>query len=182
MPRFFYSDCVITNIAKITSAKTVYSATINDRQASRLVMDEKTSEFLTGIGKGSTNRVWFLAVGLRKALVIVCIENSAGERHSMRNTLFQKIYSLTIRPLCFGFLAWFASWILLFIPLLIIHNGNVREAGPAMETLSIQVGVVAAVAFCALSLTVFLRLGNLDSWSRGDLQRYTSAKQRAFGS
>ncbi|WP_459758927.1 hypothetical protein [Pseudomonas fluorescens] len=118
---------------------------------------------------------------MRKALMIVCIENAAGERHSMRNTLFQKIYSLTVRPLCFGFLAWFASWILLFIPLLIIHSGNVREAGPAMETLSIQVGVVAAVAFCALSLMIFLRLGNLDSWNRGDLQRYTSAKQRAFG-
>jgi len=94
-------------------------ASIDGRQSERLSMEPEVYQYLTGIGKGTKNRVWFFAMGFKKAMMIAGMENAAGERQVMKEKLSQKLYTLTIRPACAGFLFWFLAWVILYIPVTI---------------------------------------------------------------
>ena len=190
MPKFFTTDCVISNLSRIEPGKDVFKETIVGRQIERLVMEPEVYQYLTGIGKDTKNRVWFFAPGFKKALIIGGIENAAGERQVIKSKLSHKLYNLTIRPACAGFLFWFASWLVLVIPVA-LYAYNVAEKswkGPGatiyniINPIGIYGGIAVAIGLSFSAWHLYKKLANLDAWQSGDTTAYTKAVKPAFGS
>lgn len=190
MPKFFSSDCVISNLSRIHAGQNVFKASIDGRQTERLAMEPEVYQYLSGIGKGTKNRVWFFAPGFKKALVISGIENAVGERQVMKSKLSHKLYNLTIRPACAGFLFWLLSWVVLIIPVaLYAHKVAERSwKGPGetiyniINPIGIYGGIAAAIGLSLSAWHLYKKLANLDAWQSGETTPYTKAVKPAFGS
>jgi len=76
---WFYDDCVIHNIVKLESKSdnVTCEAIINNRKAQKVTMIWAAYEYLTGVGKGSRNRVYF--TGTSKELGLVALRNDKGQ-------------------------------------------------------------------------------------------------------
>ena len=190
MPKFFASDCVISNLSRIHAGQNVFKASIDGRQTERLAMEPEVFQYLSGIGKGTKNRVWFFAPGIKKALVIAGIENAAGERQVMKSKLSHTLYNLTIRPACAGFLFWFAAWVILLIPVsLYAYNvATLSYKGPGefiynvINPIGIYGGIAAAIGLSFSAWHLYKKMSDLDAWQSGETTPYTKVVKPVFGS
>ncbi|WP_223448502.1 hypothetical protein [Pseudomonas sp. BF-R-19] len=190
MPKFFYSDCVISDLRRIAPGRDVFMASIDGRQSERLTMEPEVYQYLTGIGKGTKNRVWFFAPGFKKVLMITGMENAAGERQVMKEKLSHKLYNLTIRPACAGFLFWFLAWVVLVIPVALYayKKATLSYKGPGefiynvINPIGIYGGIALALGLSFAAWHFYKKLANLDAWQSGETTSYTKAVKPAFGS
>jgi hypothetical protein len=178
MFKFFYSDCVISEVTQTGSTRNVAKAVIDGRAVDKISLSPEMYSYFTGIGKGTKNRVWFHVMNFfgKKLLSIIAVENAAGERLLEPFSLKNKIQSLTIQPACLGFLTWFAAWVVVGIPWLAMGG----DAFNINVTL-IFASVVAGVLFWFASLVYLFKRGTLNSWMAGDLSAYTKAVKPVFG-
>ena len=179
MPKFFYTDCVISDLKQIDFHRDEFTARINGRTAKRLAMTHDLYHHLMGADRSGKSRVWFYAPGFNKALVIAAVR-PAGQEHSLlRNRAISSPYKMLFRTLLAGLLAWFATWALLAIPVLSWYGANAQKGVPLLETLSLQIGMgVALLSFCYW-LWVRVKMHRLERWQAGDLTPYTQAQSPA---
>lgn len=189
MFKFFYSDCVLSDLQIIKNGNNqftyVVSAKIDGRAAKRLVMDKEMYNYFTGVGAGTKNRIWFLGLsflGSKKGLILEGIENEAGERFKTRVKNSHVVHDLVVKPPCLGFLVWFMSWIILFIPVAILVHGDTRAGNEIISQFATWAGIAAAVWMFVVGLRVVKKTSSFDSWSAGDVSAYTTAVKPAFGS
>ena len=175
MPKFFYTDCVITDLKQIDFHRDEFTARINGRTAKRLAMTHDLYHHLMGADRSGKSRVWFYAPGFNKALVIAAVQPADHPHNVLRNRAFSSPYKMMFRTLLAGVLAWFATWALLAVPVLSWYGANAQKGVPLLETLSLQIG--AGVAFLSFSywLWVRLKMHRLQRWPSGDLTPYTQA-------
>lgn len=187
--KFFYSDSVISNLEPLSTTGTycTVSARIDGREVKKLGMSNEMFHYFTGVGKGTQNRIWFYrALG---TLFIGGIENAAGERLRAKETMGMKLYSLTIRPACAGFLVWFLSWVVLIIPVAIYVHSLAEKpwGGPGgaiydiINPIGIYGGIAVAGWLFVFAWNLYKKLANLDTWPAGDVSVYTKAVKPAFG-
>ena len=175
MPKFFYTDCVITDLKQIDFHRDEFSARINGRTAKRLTMPHELYHLLMAADRSAKRRVWFYAPGFNKALVIAAVQPADHPHNVLRNRAISSPYKMIVRTLLAGVLAWFATWALLAVPVLSWYGANAQKAVPLLETFSLQIG--AGVAFLSFSywLWVRLKMHRLQRWPSGDLTPYTQA-------
>lgn len=175
MPKFFYTDCVITDLKQIDFHRDEFSARINGRTAKRLTMPHELYHLLMAADRSAKRRVWFYAPGFNKALVIAAVQPADHPHNVLRNRAFSSPYKMMFRTLLAGVLAWFATWALLAVPVMSWYGANAQKGVPLLETLSLQIG--AGVAFLSFSywLGVRLKMHRLQRWPSGDLTPYTQA-------
>ena len=175
VPKFFYTDCVITDLKKIDFHRDEFTGRINGRTAKRLAMTHDLYHHLMGADRSAKSRVWFYAPGFNKALVIAAVR-PAGQEHSvLRNRAIRSPYKMLFRTLLAGLLAWFATWALLAIPVLSWYGANAPKGVLVLETLSIQIGTGVAALYLSYLLWVRAKINRLDSWQPGDIAPYTRA-------
>ena len=175
MPKFFYTDCVITDLKQIDFHRDEFSARINGRTAKRLTMPHELYHLLMAADRSAKRRVWFYAPGFNKALVIAAVQPADHPHNVLRNRAISSPYKMIVRTLLAGVLAWFATWALLAVPVLSWYGANAQKGVPLLETLSLQIG--AGVAFLSFSywLWVRVKMHRLQRWPSGDLTPYTQA-------
>ena len=175
MPKFFYTDCVITDLKQIDFHRDEFSARINGRTAKRLTMPHELYHLLMAADRSAKRRVWFYAPGFNKALVIAAVQPADHPHDVLRNRAISSPYKMIVRTLLAGVLAWFATWALLAVPVLSWYGANAQKGVPLLETLSLQIG--AGVAFLSFSywLWVRVKMHRLQRWPSGDLTPYTQA-------
>ena len=144
MPKFFYTDCVISDLKQIDFHRDEFTARINGRTAKRLAMTHDLYHHLMGADRSAKNRVWFYAPCFNKALVIAAVQPAGQEHNVLRNRSLSSPYKITFRTLLAGLLAWFATWILLAVPVLSWYGANAQKAVPLLEALSIKIGAGVA--------------------------------------
>lgn len=188
MAKFFYADCVISNveIETQTKAQMLVTARIDGRELKKLSMSEEMVRYFNGVGKGTQNRIWFYRYGLTDITFIAAVENAAGERlERFAVSMGMKLYDLLVRPACVGFLLYFATWVVLFLPVGVYfnrHGGGAGDAYNIINPLGIYGGVALGIWLSYKSWDLYKKLANLDTWAAGDLTRYTKAVKAAFGS
>ena len=173
MPRFFYKDCVVSNLQRADHKGDVFTAFIDGRKASRLIMDNRVFHYLIGPGKNTKNRIWFYDPGFKKGLVVAGVGGGAEFRNVERNMSFNTQYKLATRPIIAGILAWFAAWVLLTVPVLTLYGGNARNGVHFLETTTVVIGCGTAALFLAHALWVVNKMKNLDRWRTGSTDSYT---------
>lgn len=173
MPKFFYTDCTITNLQRVDSKDDVFTALINGRKCERLVMDNEIYHYLLGPGKNTKSRIWFYDPVFRRPLTIAFAGGIAGTGYIARNLSLDTTYKLATRPIIAGLLVWFATWVLLIIPVIVLNGATSSQAIHFIEPLAIGFGCVTAVAFLASALWVVKKTKRLDRWLPGDISRYT---------
>ena len=175
VPKFFYTDCVITDLKQIDFRRDEFSARINGRTAKRLAMSNEIYHSLFGADRSAKSRVWFYAPGFKKALVIAAVQ-PANQRHNvLRNRSLSSPYKMLFRTLLAGLFAWFATWALMAVPVLSWYGANAQKGVPLLETLSIQIAAGVAALCFAYWLWVRVKMNRLDKWQPGDMALYTQA-------
>ena len=175
MPKFFYTDCVITDLKQIDFHRDEFTARINGRTAKRLAMTHKLYHHLMGADRSAKSRVWFYAPGFNKALVIAAVQPPGHPHNVVRNRAISSPYKMLFRTLLAGLLAWFATWALLAIPVLSWYGANAQKGVPLLETLSLQVGAGVALLSFGYSLWVRAKMQRLERWQSADLTPFTQA-------
>ena len=173
MPRFFYKDCVVGNLQRVDHKGDVFTALIDGREASRLIMDNRVFHYLIGPGKNTKSRIWFYDPGFKKGLVIAGAGSDADGRNAERNKSFNTLYKIATRPIIAGVLAWFAAWVLLAAPVLTLYGGNARSGVHLLETATVVIGCGAAALFFAHALWVVNKMKSLDRWRAGSIDSHT---------
>lgn len=176
MPKFFYTDCSITNLQRVDTKDNVFTALINGRKCERLVMDSEIYHYLLGPGKNTKSRIWFYDPGFRRPLTIVFAGGIAGTGFVARNLSLDTTYKLVTRPIVAGILAWFATWILLVIPVLGLYGASASQGIDLIETLAVGIGCATGAAFLASALWVVKRATKFGQWLPGDIMRYTKER------
>ena len=179
MPKFFYTDCVITHLKQIDFHRDEFSAQINGRTAKRLVMTHELYHHLIGADSRAKSRVWFYAPGLNKALVIAAVQPADHKHGVLRNRSISSPDKIVTRTLLAALLAWFATWALMAIPVLSWYGANAQKGVLVLEALSIQVGAGVAALSLSYWLWIRVKMHRLASWQRGDIARYTQANSPA---
>ena len=175
MPKFFYTDCVITDLKQIDFRLDEFSARINGRTAKRLAMSNEIYHSLFGADRSAKSRVWFYAPGFKKALVIAAVRPANQQHNVLRNRSLNSPYKMLFRTLLVGLFAWFATWALMAVPVLSWYGANAQKGAPLLQTLSIQIGAGVAALCFAYWLWVRAKMDKLDKWQAGDLAPYTQA-------
>ena len=175
MPKFFYTDCVVTDLKQIDIRRDDFSARINGRTAKRLAMSNEIYHSLFGADRSAKSRVWFYAPGFKKALVIAAVQPANPQHNVLRNRSLSSPYKMLFRTLLAGLLAWFATWALMAIPVLTWYGANAQKGVPLLQTLSIQIGAGVAALCFAYWLWVRVKMNRLDKWQSGDMAPYTQA-------
>jgi len=173
--KFFYADCVISDIHQPGFVDEIYTALINGRETKKLWLTRDFYRYLTGVGKGTTNRVWFVVLG--GLLTVIAMENSAGERLTRPNPTGHIFFDVVIRPLCLGFITWIVAW----VPVAIysaVKTGDMFGYPGA----SVALGALAALLLGAHALRTHTKLANPSAWEQGDLSLVTNALKPEFGS
>lgn len=180
MPKFFYMDCVISNLERFDFHSDEFSACIDGRDVERLAMDNTIYLYLIGPGKNTRNRVCFYAPGFKKALTIARISDAADPQKVMCNTSLTSLSKLVFRPLIAGLLAWFAAWILMVVPVLSWYGANAPKGVDVLEVLTLQIGCVAATLLFAYSVWVALKTTRSSNWQSGGIAPYAKAQAPAL--
>ena len=173
MPRFFYKDCVVSNLQRIDHKGDVFTALVDGRKAPRLIMDNRVFHCLIGPSKNTKSRIWFYDPGFKKGLVIAGVGGDAEGRNVVRNMSFNTQYKLATRPIIAGILAWFTAWVLLAVPVLTLYGGNAQSGVHLLETATVLIGCGTAALFFAHALWVVNKMKNLDRWRTGSTDSYT---------
>lgn len=174
MLSFFYKDCVVSNLQRVDHKGDVFTALIDGRKASRLVMDNRVFHYLIGPGKNTKNRVWFYDPGFVKGLVIIAVGSAADGQIAERNQSFNTLYKLAARPVIAGVLAWFSAWAVLAVPVLNLYGGNARNGTNLLESVTVVIGCGTAALFLAHALWLRNRMNKLDRWRAGSTDSYTT--------
>ena len=154
MPKFFNTDCFISGLRPIDFHSDEFSARINGCTVKRLAMSNEIYHHLSGANNNTKSRVWYYDPGLNKALTIAAVQHAGPGHKVLRNRSISNPIKLMARTLLAGLLAWFATWVLMAIPVLSWYGANAQKGVPLLETLSIQIGVaVAALCFVCDPLT-----------------------------
>lgn len=173
MLRFFYEDCVISNLQRADRKGDVFTALINGRKTSRLVMDNRAFHHLTGPGRNIKNRIWFYDPGFKKGLVITRVSSDAEGRTARCNSSFNTLSKLVTRPIIAGILAWFMAWVILAVPTLTLYGGNASSGVHWLETATVVIGSGTAALFLSHALWVVNQIKNIDRWGAGSTASYT---------
>jgi hypothetical protein len=173
VPKFFYTDCVITDLKRFDFHIDEFTANINGRQAKRLAMTNDLYHYLMDSGHTTKTRLWLYDPGFNKALIVAAAKHIANESNVQRNTSINNLRSFAIKPLLAGLLAWFAAWVLMVIPVFSWYGANAQKGVHLLETLTLQIGVAAAALLFGYALWVRIKLARLDSWQSGDITPYT---------
>ena len=102
MPKFFYTDCVITDLKQIDFRRDEFSARINGRTAKRLAMSNEIYHSLFDADRSAKSRVWFYASGFKKALVIAAVQPADQQHNVLRNRSLNSPYKMLFRTLLVG--------------------------------------------------------------------------------
>lgn len=173
MPRFFYKDCVVSNLQRVDHKGDVFTALVDGRKAPRLIMDNRVFHCLIGPSKNTKSRIWFYDPGFKKGLVIAGVGGDAEGRNVVRNMSFNTQYKLATRPIIAGILAWFTAWVLLAVPVLNLYGGNTRSGVHLLETVTLVIGCGTAALFLAHALWIVNKMKKLDRWRAGSTDSYT---------
>ena len=173
MPRFFYKDCVASNLQRVDHKGDLFTAFLDGRKTSRLIMDNRVFHYLIGPGKNTKSRIWFYDPGFKKGLVIAGAGSDADGRNAERNKSFNTLYKIATRPIIAGVLAWFAAWVLLAVPALTLYGGSTRSGVHVLETATVVIGCGAAALFFAHALWIVNKMKSLDRWRVGSIDSYT---------
>lgn len=174
MLSFFYKDCVVSNLQRVDHKGDVFSALIDGRKASRLVMDNRVFHYLIGPGKNTKNRVWFNDPSFKKGLVIAAVGSAADGQIAERNHSFNTLYKLAARPVIAGVFAWYSVWAVLVVPVLNLYGGNAHNGTNLLESVTVVIGCGTAALFLAHALWVRNRMNKLDRWRAGSTDIYTT--------
>ena len=175
MPKFFNTDCLISGLKPIDFHSDEFSARINGCTVKRLAMSNEIYHHLTGANNTTKSRVWYYDPGFNKALTIAAVQPAGTGHKVLRNRSISSPIKLIARTLLAGLLAWFATWVLMAIPVLSWYGANAQKGVPLLETLSIQIGVAVAVLCFSYLLWVRVKINQLEKWQSGDISLYTEA-------
>lgn len=173
VPRFFYSDCAITNLDRLDFNGDEFSARVDGGKIERLVMDNNIFHYLMGLGANTKSRILFYDPGFKKPLTIAGVDDISTKHKIIRNASLSSLYKLAFRPLVSGVLAWFAAWALMIIPVLYLYGATPHKGVTMLETLSIQIGAVVGLLFLAHSTWVTMKISRSSSWALGKISPYT---------
>jgi len=173
VPRFFYKDCVVSNLQRVDHKGDAFTALVDGRKAPRLIMDNRVFHCLIGPSRNTKSRIWFYDPGFKKGLVIAAVGGDAEGRNVVRNMSFNTQYKLATRPIISGILAWFTAWVLLSVPVLTLYGGNARSGVHLLETVTLVIGCGTAALFLAHALWVVNKMKKLDRWRAGSTDSYT---------
>lgn len=173
VPKFFYTDCVITNLERFDFHIDEFTARINGRQTKRLAMTNDLYHYLMGSGHTTKTRLWFYDPGFNKALIVAAAKHFADEPKVLHNTSISNLRSFALKPLLVGLLAWFTAWALMVIPVFSWYGANAQKGVHLLETFTIQFGIAAAALLFGYALWVRIKMARLDNWQSGDVTPYT---------
>lgn len=173
VPRLFNTDCLISDLKQVDFHSDEFSARINGCTVKRLAMSNEIYHHLTGANNTTKSRVWYYDPGFKKALTIAAVQQIGPGHKVLRNRTINSLHKLTARTLLAGLLAWFATWVLMAIPVLSWYGANAQKGVVLLETLSIQIGLAVATLCFSYLLWVRVKMNRLDSWQPGDITRYT---------
>ena len=164
----------MSNLQRVDHKGDVFSALIDGRKASRLVMDNRVFHYLIGPGKNTKNRVWFNDPSFKKGLVIAAVGSAADGQIAERNHSFNTLYKLAARPVIAGVFAWYSVWAVLVVPVLNLYGGNAHNGTNLLESVTVVIGCGTAALFLAHALWVRNRMNKLDRWRAGSTDIYTT--------
>lgn len=183
MYKYFYSDCVITDIRDHhAGGDRSYSASVDGQPTERLVMEHEVYRYLTGVGKGTKNRVWFLGISFgkkRKSLEIIGMETTSGERRVLPASKFKQLYLVTVFPIGVFILSFIAAWILMLLPSVIFFRD---DAALMNSTLALVLSGAFTLWLTATQIRHNIKVSNLDGWPQGETSKFNKVVIPAFGS
>ena len=183
MTRFFYADCVISDL-KPAGEEYIYTATIDGQRVDRLLIDAKFVRYLNGVGKNTKNRVWLGAAGFKKkTLVVLAMETPAGERdRTPMEPYFQRFCAMTIIPIVKGLFAGLATVVLMILPFAAIFDADKMQ--DPMLVAFWGSWLIYALNEAGQKLYFYIKLSSLDNWKAGNVASLITAKEvpAAFGS
>lgn len=166
MAKYFYSDCVITNVgAPQTLLKTksaTASAKINDRLAPKVLFSPEMYQYFRGQGNGKKHRIWFAVTKKKNPLAIISVQNEAGEI----NTQKIKTSDVTMaigHGLLFATIIWASTY--LFLPAFVGYQNR--------DYASFWVWVTSAAFFTFRSCYAISKISDIQSWKEGDINKFT---------
>lgn len=173
MPKFFYKDCVVSDLQRVDPKSDVFTALIDGRKIPRLAMDNRVFHYLIGPGKDTKSRIWFHAPGFNKGLVIAGAGGNADGSHVERNMTLNTQYRLMTRPIIAGILAWFAAWVVLIVPVLNLYSVTPSKGMELLGIVSVAFGCGVGALFLGKALWVVHKTNTLERWRAGSTDRYT---------
>ena len=167
MPKFFFTDCTITNLNRINHRDDVFYAIINGHKVQNLVMDNAVYHHLINPRENNRKRLWLYKPFFKKSLTIAAAGSTSNIHKTVRNNSLTSLHRLILQLLLLSLLAWFFAWILLIVPIFFIYDTNIGAGWNILETLATGTGAAVGFLFCIYSRWLFVNMARLESWQSG---------------
>jgi len=173
--KYFYSNCVITGIGKpqtpFQTNTVTASAKINGRSAPKVMFSSEMYNYFQGAGNGKEHRVWFVVAKKKDPIMIISVQNEAGEIHKPKSQARDGL-GVLLGSILNASIAWAATYF--FLPALVGHRNQ--------DSASFWIWVITAVFFIFRGGKALAKLSTPENWQQGNIDNFTQEVEPLFSS
>ncbi|MFV3369574.1 hypothetical protein ACNFH5_15520 [Pseudomonas sp. NY15435] len=172
MPKFFYSDCTITNIQKksqINLGTVEATALVNGREAKKIAISPELYDYFRGKGNNIQHRIWFITKSKKKPITVIAVKNAQGDISSTP-TSAKNYVAAALSSLLFSAIIWAISWP--FMPIFVDRRDQ--------DSSALWIGFIVFLFLFVRGARVISKISNFRSWPQGSIDESTTKVKQLF--